>query len=238
MAFAHLNNFCFQIKWWKTHKKIRGKTWKKLRSAITWEPGKCKPENLINAVGFERKSRLQPGVTTNSSRVIANGQEHPKEYMSHTDMCNNYQVSIAMPGNGDWSIGTKYALLCNSVLIMPEWSANSETATLNLEAYKDFLPISRNVSSVCQEVKNHVKWVIENQERASQMALQSRKKVLAKLNSKVLHENLLKFLLEYHALQKFEPQVGADMMEWVTYKKCGYNLIYLMFSCLFSLHVF
>ena len=205
-------------KWWKTRKKRKDSTWKNLRASITDKPGNCKPDDLVDAIGFEKASKLSSDIHLRplQSRISRNSHNYASKFMSHMEMCNGYQAMISLPGNGAWSVGTKYALACNSVTIMPEQNAKSVFGMKELKPFVHFLPLSGNASTACNEVKKHVRWIKEHQHEASLMAFRSRKKAQKMLAEESVYENIIEALQLYAEAQEFEPSLDSNaMMEWV-----------------------
>jgi len=128
------------------------------------------------------------------------------KHMSRKEMCS-YKALISVPGNGVWTWGLKFALLCPSVPLMmsPEvvggetWETRRE---LGLREGTHFLPLSSNASSICREIRRHVDWIRKNPTKAHEMALAGRALVLEKLDRQSVLRDFAKLLLDYAHVYK------------------------------------
>lgn len=126
-------------------------------------------------------------------------------HLRRLEMCSRYKAIISIPGNGVWTWGTKFALLCPSVpLLMPPhvvggvtWETRLE---LGLQPYVHYLPLSASTRSVCSEILNHTYWIKANPLNAYNIAIAGTKLIRERLSKKAVVRDLAALLKEFSDL--------------------------------------
>ena len=101
-----------------------------------------------------------------------------------------------------WTVATKYTLLCMSVPILVRldvlnggnWETRRE---MGLVEGVHYLGLSGNFSTTCNEIENHMNWIVNNPNDAYKIAMKSRELALARLNRKVVLSDFAKIIVDY-----------------------------------------
>eukprot|EP01065_Artemidia_motanka_P008952 TRINITY_DN14550_c0_g1_i1.p1 TRINITY_DN14550_c0_g1~~TRINITY_DN14550_c0_g1_i1.p1 ORF type:complete len:687 (+),score=183.63 TRINITY_DN14550_c0_g1_i1:52-2112(+) len=131
--------------------------WGGVRASLLKDPGDCDAEGMIDAQWTE--------LTREGDTVRKEGA-----FVSHRDMCDNYQVIVSVPRSGAWAVGTKFALTCGSVVAVPEGTGEFALTGLGLKPHQHYIPISNDTAAVCGDLKRVVTWVREHPEEAQRVA--------------------------------------------------------------------
>lgn len=124
------------------------------------------------------------------------------KFIKKEDMCSKYKALVSIPGFGVWTWGLKFQLLCDSInILIPPSITNGETwetrETLGLKPYEHYLPLTGNISTVCDELNNHMKFIRDNEHKALDM-INAKRNIIFNLLSReqVLYE-FAQLLLTY-----------------------------------------